>query len=301
MDLTELQILFQQKIQDVSPRFDQEDRPDSFSIVNYLNKTIKRYLNKKYVSLPSYELRLAAINSNIDELHQLIQTEDNLPHWSYTSDLPWSNRGKRYRAPDNVLIPFSLSCQIIRSGIYPAVNERIFALFANRKQAERLVSNSYDKVMFDKPVALWDDPYNVVIIGDAYTSYIGDPTLTYVKKPFELSFDYNELVASSQYEDLDISVITDGSYFLMKSHSIYVDTSRIGTYYMPGEKVQKIAGYDTVYNYGGIGQQVTVGYPWGYTDTPEFPEHLQETLVDMAVEMFLEEGKLKLTPKADSK
>lgn len=297
MDLLELQISFQQKIEDVNPMFEEKERPDTYQIVNTLNKSIMRYLRDKYVNLPSYELRMASIANNEDELRQLITTDYVLENSRALLNFNWGNRGVRYRTPDNVLVPYSLAVVISRSTIYPMSVQRVFAMFVNRKQAEKLVSNTSNKVMFDKILAVWEDPYYVMIVGDAYVTSISLPYLTYLKKPFELSFDYQELTASTQYGDLDITIITDGTYFLMKSYSRYKDADGDDALYKPGDKVQKIAGFNTIYNYPGTGEQVKVGYPWGYTDTPEFPEYFHEQIVDMAVQIFLDEAKLKLIPK----
>ena len=293
MNLVDLQILFQQKIQDTSPIFEVEQRPDSFTIVNYLNKAIDKYLEKKYLSLPSFEHRLVAIENNIDELRHLIYPYGVLTAVKDLTQYNWSTRGKRYRTPDDVLIPISLSCIVTRTEVYPMTGQTLFAEFTNRRQAEKLVSNTADKVMYPKPIAVWEDPFYLMVIGDAYTTVLTAGNLTYLRKPYKLDFSYSELSGVGT-GDLDITSITNGTFFLAKARLVYVNSAGVPTTYFPGDKVTKVAGYNTI-TYAD--EPIVVGSPWGLTDSPDFPSSLHDLLVDLAVSLFLEEAKFKLITK----
>jgi hypothetical protein len=292
MNLTELQILFQRKIEDTNPVFAVEQRPESFVICNYLNKAIDRYLEKKYLSLPTFEQRLASIDANIDELRNLIVTDGVLLYPKTLTEYNWSTRGNRYRVPDDVLIPISLPCTVTRTEIYPMTSQSIFAEWMSRRQAQKLISNSVDKVMYPKPIIVWEDPYYIMLIGDAYTTTLTAGNLTYLRRPYKLDFSYTEL---SYYTTLDITVIPNNSYFLTKSRLTYVNEWGVQTIFRPGSKVQKINGYQSCTQAGEW--PIAVGYPWGLTDTPDFPAYLHDSIVDMAVSLFLDEAKLRLIPK----
>jgi hypothetical protein len=294
MNLTELQILFQQKIQDTNPIFEVDQRPDSFSICNNLNKAIDRYLEKKYLALPSFEHRLLAIDQNIDEIHDLIKPNGSLTASKDLAEYNWSGRGNRYRTPDDILIPISLPCTVTRTEVYPMTGQVLFADWMSRRQAQRLISHSSDKVMYPKPIAVWEDPYYIMLIGDAYTTSLTAGFLTYLRKPYKLDHSYTELSGIST-GNLTISAITAATYFLAKSRFTYVDPNGIPAIFKPGDKVYKRAGSDTL-TY--IDEPIKVGYPWGFTDTPDFPAYLHETIVELAVSMFLDEAKFKLVSKA---
>ena len=300
MKLLDLQILFQRKIEDVNPIFAEAQKPSSFEIENYLNKAIDRYLMSKYLALPTFEQRLASIELNFDELSQLTVPKAPLQHARTLGEYNWSTRGNRYRAPENILIPFSLSCTVTRTQIYPMTDQLMFADFVSRKQAERLVSGSNDKAMFPKPICVWEDPFYIMIIGDAYTTEIKLPFIGYIRKPYILSHDYKEIVNPYAGGNIDITAITNGSFFLAMSNSIYVDKDGAPKEYYPGDKVTKVAGYNTVSPTGVTGEIVKVGYPWGLTDTPDLPDYLHESLVEMATQMFLEEAKFKLVSKPEN-
>ena len=74
----------------------------------------------------------------------------------------------------------------------------------------------------------------------------------------------------------------------------YVNSVGVATTFKPGDKVLKVAGYNTI-TYDD--EQIVVGYPWGLTDTPDFPAYLHDSILDQAVSLFLEEAKLKLITK----
>jgi hypothetical protein len=308
MNLTELQILFQQKIQDTNPVFEVQQRPDTFTICNYLNRSIDKYLEKKYLALPTYEQRLSVIDMNYDELHNLITSHGVLtyneayplvsPFPRSLSEYNWNDRGKRYRTTDDVLIPISITCTITRTEVYALTGQKIFAQWMSRRQAEKLISNSSDKVMYPKPIAVWEDPYSIMVIGDAYTTSISADQFTYLRKPYKLDYNYYELKGSLYGGSCDISSIPTDTWFLAKSYLTYVDRAGTTTNYKPGDKIIKVYGYNTITSIDvPNNEQVIVSYPWGYTDTPDFPTYLHDSIVDMAVSLFLDEAKFKLITK----
>jgi hypothetical protein len=296
MNIVELQILFQQKIQDINPIFEVEQRPDSFTFCNYINKAIDNYLANKYINLPTFQQRLIAIDLNGDELKDLISVDGVLSAQKDLTQYNWSTRGHRYRTPDDILIPISISCSVSRTEVYSMTNQTLFADWVSRLQAQRLVSHSGDKVMYPRPVAVWEDPYYIMLIGDAYTTTIIPGNLVYLRKPYKLSFEYSELDGVGT-GNLDIFAISNGSYFLAKSNILYVNSTGVPTTFRTGSKVQKIAGYNTI-TY--IDEQLKIGTPWGYTDVPDLPDYLHDELVEKAVSLFVDEAKFKLIKKSAS-
>ena len=294
MNLIELQIAFQQKIQDTNPIFEVEQRPTSFEVCNYINKAVEKYLEKKYLLLPTFQHRLSAIEQNYDELRNLIIPHGTLTATKNLAEYNWSGRGSRYRTPDDVLIPISLPCTVTRSEVYAMSGQTLFAQFISRLEAQRLLSNTVDKVMYPKPVAVFEDNFYVMLIGDAYTTTLIAGELTYLRKPYKVDFSYVELTGTIT-GNVDITAITINSYFLTKSRISYVNSGGTTTTYKPGDKVMKVSGYNTA-TY--IDEQIIIGYPWGLTDTLDFPDYMHSVILDLAVSQFLEEAKFKLIPKS---
>src|SRR3972149_3987390 len=139
MNIEELQIYFQQKITDIDPSFESSQRPDSFSIVNNFNKALNFYIQEKYLNVKSYEERLIIIDNNLDEIAGLITSGGLLYHNKTKSGYNWDIRGQMYRLPDNCLSPISLTATVTRTEVLPMTDQKQFALFVNRKQAEKLI------------------------------------------------------------------------------------------------------------------------------------------------------------------
>jgi len=289
MNIDELQIQFLQKIGDINPVFINEDRPSSFVVANYFNKAIKLYLQEKFLNVPSFEHRLVAIDSNLDELNDLITSGGVLYHASQPTTLNWNARAVRYRMPDDVLIPISLSALITRQEVIPMIDQLQFVKFVSRRQAEKIVSDSSNKVIHVTPVAFFEDEYFITVVGDAYVDEISANELVYLRKPYNLSFEYAEITGNT---NLSVATIGTGVYFRAMSNLIYN-----GTAYAPGSKILKVAGQNTVTGASNL----KVGYPWGETNTPDFPEYTHMKFVDMAVQLYINEAKLLLVQKQQSK
>lgn len=292
MKLLDLQILFQEKITDVNPVFKDDKRPNTYTIINYLNRSIMDYLKKGFMSFQTFEQQLVAVSQAQDDLRFLIRTQDVLEYPWATTNQNWGDRGKRYRLPDNMLIPLSLTCTVTRIEIQPYTDQTVFAEFRSRLQAERLIKTTRDQVIHIKPVAFIEDEFYLVVVGDAYVTNITADRLTYLRKPDKLSFDYTELTGNP---NLDISSVTNGTEMRMLTPVQYVNAGGVSTNYLPGEKVTKVTGYNTIFDRNN--EPVKIGYPWGYTDTPDFPEHMHEDILERSTQLFLDEANLKLIPK----
>ncbi len=293
MNLLDLQILFQEKITDVNPIFDQEKRPDTYTIVNYLNRSIMDYLKKGFMSLPTFEQQLVAVSQAQDDLRFLIRSEALIEFTTQLLNSNWDGRGYKHRLPDDMLIPLNVSCTASRIEVQPYTSQKVFAEFRSRKQAEKLLSTPTDKVIHVKPVAFIEDEFYLVVVGDAYTIALSVDHLTYLRKPDKLSFDYTELTGDPS--SLDITTVPNGSYMRMLTLGVYVNIAGQPANYRAGDKVLKVAGYNSIFDVNA--EPPKIGYPWGYTNTPDFPEYLHEDILERATQLFLEEANLKLIPK----
>lgn len=298
MNIVELQIQFQQKIQDINPIFGNEDRPSSFSIVNYLNKAIHFYIKEKYLSLPTFEQRLAMIDENYDEIKQLIVSDhllgNSATHTKQNTNLNWGTRSRQYRLPDDCLMPISLSVNVWRNEVVPMTSGIQFAKFVNRRQAERLISDNSDKTIHIRPLAFLENDYFLNIVGDAYVTDLEASELTYLRKPFDLSFEYTEY--TSLTSSINVTSPPVGTYFRPLCDIVYDSVS-----YIAGSKVVKLAGVNTATVDPIDNTSLKIGYPYGLTDVPEIDNMSHMKIVDLAVSLFIDEAKLKLVPRQAAK
>ncbi|NJO07984.1 MAG: hypothetical protein HC876_22070 [Chloroflexaceae bacterium] len=290
MTLLELQILFHQKIEDVNAVFAVEQRPDSYTVVGYLNRAIMDYLRRTFLGLSTFEEQLIAIDANSENLRYLIQSEKQLMYHKDMTSQNWGVRAQKRRLPEDFLLPLSVTVTTNRTEVAAHSDYQQFAKLTTRRQAEKLMRTPSDRVIHIQPVAFIEDEFYIVVVGDSYVTSIVLSSLNYIRKPDKLSFEYAELTGGSA--SLDISSIPAGVYMRALSYLRYVNSAGSTVNFNPGDKVLKISGYNTIFSIDS--EPVKIGHPWGYTDTPDFPEYMHQDILERAIQMFLDESKLKL-------
>jgi hypothetical protein len=301
MNILEMQIMFQTKSEAINADFFDKFRPDSYDIINYLNRAIDRYVREKFLNLPTHQLRRASILTNMDILKDMVEntkalTEDSIagfPHGSATL---------RVLLPTEMISLISVYCTYTRSDVPPMTSDILFTEFVSVEETKDIVATDANKPIFPHPIAAYENEFSILLIGDAYTTGFSNVRIRYLREPFNLSFNYSELEATSEGTDLTSinSIVADNNYFRSFAKGQYYDDVPSAITIQAGEKVKKVSGYNTIVGGAYPGWRQKIGAPYGETDTPELPGHLHEELVDLAVQIFMDEAKLKLVPKTQS-
>jgi len=302
MKLVDLQIMFQQKAETINAGFFDAMRPTTFVIANYLNKAIDRYIREKFLNFPTHGIRRANILANMDVLKDMVEntaalTEDSL------SGFPHGSATLRVILPTNMLSLISVYCTYTRSDVPPMTSDVVFSEFVPLEEARKLVTTDANKPIFPKPVASYENEFSLLLVGDAYTTAFTDVKIRYLRKPFDLSYTYQELEADDVGSDLSNidSIVATDNYFRAFTKGVYVqDPGPTGLTFQAGDRVKKVSGQNIITGTGYLLWKQKIGAPYGQTDEPELPEHLHEELADLAVQIFMDEAKLKLTPKAQT-
>lgn len=296
-----MQIMFQVKAEAINADFFDRMRPDSYDIVNYLNKSIDRYIRKKYLDLPTHSLRRASIMSNMDALKDMVENTNALVEDSITG-FPHGASVIRVLLPTDMLSLISVYCTYTRSDVPPMASDILFTDFVSVEETKDIVATDANKPIFPRPVAAFENEFNLLLIGDAYTTEFSSVKLRYLRAPFNLSLTYAELEASDVGTDLlNIqAIIADNNYFRTFAKGNYYNDVPDAITFQAGDKVKKQIGYNTIVGTPYTAWKQKIGAPYGETDTPELPGHLHEEIVDLAVQIFMDEAKLKLVQKAQS-
>jgi hypothetical protein len=297
MTALECQIMFHDKIESVDRRFFDVMRPTSFEVMDLLNKAIDRMLRDRYLNHPTQDARVGAILADEDALHRLMVVDDMVQGDTLSGFPEWAI-AKRYMLPDDLMVSVSLSCEYDRSAL-PTVSSSpvVISEFHNFERLGSIISHSADKPIFIKPVAFFEDEFHIILVGDAYTTDIDNVKLRYMREPNELSLDFVILEADTVGDNLNISSITNGVDFRSLRRGEYYNSDPTLIPIYPGKSYPKIVGQDTILGSNFPTWKQKVGWPAGQCQEPELPEYMHEQVVDLASQIFLEEGKLKLTPK----
>jgi len=299
MNLIEMQIMFHQKAEAINAQFFDRLRPTSFEIVNYFNKAIDRYVRDKFLSLPTHEMRRNSVLAGMDVLrdmveHQRATVEDT------SGTLPFAF-SKRIILPPDMLCLLGVYGTYSRSAVPPMTSDVVFSELTPMESARRLATSDADKPIYPRPIAALENEFNLLLIGDAYTTDITNIAVRYLRKHFELSFNYRELEGAADGADLTInSIVADTNYFRALAKGTYYSDPSTQITVQAGQKLVKVTGRNNMEGTSFPNWKQKIGAPYGMTDTPEFPEYMHEEIVDLGVQMFMDEAKLKLTPKAQS-
>ena len=301
MNVLEMQIMFQTKSEAINPQFFDAMRPDTYDIVNYLNKAIDRYIREKYLNLPTHSLRRAAIISNMDSLKDMVENTTALVEDSITG-FPHGSSVIRVLLPTNMLSLISVYCTYTRSAVPPMTSDIIFTELVSVEETKDIVATDASMPIFPHPVAAFENEFNILLIGDAYTTEFSNVKIRYLREPFDLSLTYQELEATDIGTDLTSinTIVADNNYFRAFTKGDYYDDVPQVTTFQAGDRVKKIRGYNTIVGTPYTAWRQKIGAPYGETDTPELPGHLHEEIVDLAAQIFMDEAKLKLVSKAQS-
>ena len=318
MNLLEMQILFQQIAEDTSPEFFDRQRSDSYNIVNYLNNSVYRFIEQKYLSLPTMQHNIRLIAESSNDLKDMIRkvgvstisnisgsyVTNNAGVTLYTS--PGTHSGPHganatvYQVPHDFMHFVTCHVKSTRTGasVLPAASaDWQECKIITQDQAERFIETSWNKPIMREPVVIFDaDGYFTVIRDPDHDASVTDIEFTYLRKPHTLSFDF------AWYNGALATVLTSAminSPVRVRAGSIveYPSNGSPVNGYRAGSKFNVFSGYYVLYPFNNnFGLQV--GYPGDSTDEISLASYMHEDIVRLAVQMFLDEAKFKLTPKA---
>ena len=313
MTLIEMQILFYQIVEDTSSIYVDSQRPDSYNVVNYLNQSVMRYIQKKYLSFPTIEENINSISKSQNDLKDLIRriTLTDAVSSSYhilrnglnpientPTQQPYGSYYKIYQLPYDFMHVIACSVQASRTNASIMKSNNLQwtqCKIVPPNQSKRFITNSINLPILRESVVFFNADQTMVLIYDHEQGEPNDVELTYLIKPYKLSFDFNWITGFVS------SMI--GQYFRVKAGSrIMYPTSGFpaGGWYS-GQQLKVRDGYETIYPYtDDMTYESYVGYPANETDECPLAVYLHEDIVRLAVQMFLEEAKLKLVTKVQA-
>lgn len=307
MNLVEMQILFHQIIEDTNLEFWDSQRPIEYNVTIYLNQAVLRYVHKKYLPFSTYKENHKHILENEQDLQPLIKTTqllkwiDGAFNTSSPAGLFIGDNASKYRLPDDFLfyIDSVLWGRRDGSGIDTIMRMSSSGYRPNKlvshAEAHRFYTTEINHPILREPVVFMEEQSFINLIVDEEASVAPMLFLTYVKKPFTLDFNYVEL------ETLDSTYIGKEVRLLKNSRVYYPFDNYPNNGYLPGERITVFDGYYTLYPVNIFpSKSKTVGFPHDATNECELPVYQHEDIVRLAVQMFLDEAKLKLLQKAQA-
>ena len=311
MTLLEMQILFQTIVEETNPTFFSDNRVDSYDIVNYLNQSSIRYVQKKYLPYPTFRQNHKFISENMQDMAPLLKTRKvTLRSGSnYMRDFGISSAGtphannygdsnQIFELPVDFMFILGANLYSSKGGegsdnpMYYVSNEYQECKFVTPDNLQRYLSTPIHKPLMREPMILMREPKELVLFYDDYTD-TGSLFITYLRRPFKLSFDYTEV------DTLQSAWIGENVRVLSGSRIYYPANNVPSNGFVAGDEMRVLNGYYTMWAYFGMDKYV--GYPALSTNESELPEYMHEDIVRLAVQMLLDEARFKLiTKKAEA-
>jgi len=260
-----------------------------------------RYVQKKYLPYPTFKENHKHILDNEQDLQPLLRTIAPLgwlTHLYKPTGAFDGENAKKYALPDDFLFFVNAVLFSKRSNDTDTImrytgNEYQPCKLINHAQAQRFYTTPINHPIMREPVVFMEEERILNLLYDYETLATGNLYLTYIRKPFKLSFEYTELtVLTSAHVGADVRV-------LQGSRIYYPINLYPANGYYPGDRITVTDGNYTLRSVTAAYDH-TVGYPHNETNVCELPVYQHEDVVRLAVQMFLEEAKLKLVTKAQA-
>jgi hypothetical protein len=211
MNTIEMQDKFERLLQTTSKAYELDEKPDSETILLYLNMAQSRYIKDKYLSTESFRDRVDLVRKYEDELKKLITTTSINPATTLTTThIP---NLKRFLFPSNYLFYIRSDSNIIRNTIYPTTSSEIvpneIVAYSN---INKFITTVFNKPIIRNPLVFFEESslqtgVNTVgvinILHDVYTT-VNIMYLTYLRQPSALTLNLNSVceLAEQTHEDV---------------------------------------------------------------------------------------------------
>jgi hypothetical protein len=186
MTVLEMTYEFEKLLQLMDKSFQMEERPDTETVVHFLNLAQNRLLAEKYFSQPSIKENIAFINNKLDELQEIIETASISSPTGYTV-----NYASSITLPADFLYYVNSDAQITRATVEPIVSsEFVPTEYIDYANVNRVTTTSFNIPILLKPAVTLLDKNQILVFYDKYTTltalflvYLRDPKTMVISSP----------------------------------------------------------------------------------------------------------------------
>lgn len=226
MNALQMQIEFERLLYTSNPDFSSSDKLDTEEIFAYLNISQLRVMKAKYFPTSDILENVRIIQSNIEELRNLIKRDTRTIGNSIDTLY-----GYLVSFPTDYLHYIRSDSVVTRTTIFPMTSQVVPNKIIDYSNVDSIVTNTFNNPIIRKPCIVFEEDDNMVIFRDKYTSFDGDLYLTYLRTPIDIALggsndcelaDYlhEEIVATA------VDIFRREKYLLNTKQEVKDDTSR---------------------------------------------------------------------------
>ena len=200
MTLREMQMAFDALIQTVSKTMEIEDKPDSYTIVYFLNIAVLKYITDNFLSKGNVNANIEYLQKRSDILRNLIKRYTNTESVTALVSTE-ADGGISISVPDDYLY-YIKSYSYILNTLRGITNKtwtpnRII----DHSELDKITNNITNIPILRKPCVVLEENNSLILYKDRETS-IYNNNFVYLKKPLELSLDATAINTPSGYTNI---------------------------------------------------------------------------------------------------
>ncbi len=207
MNGEEMVYSFQQLLNTMSPAFKDSEKLNTFEILDFLNKTVDRYIKDNYFSGSTFKENTARLSSNLDDIQELITISSAGTTPAFVAITGMSN-AFTVDLPDDFMGYIRSDSKIVRSTVLEITSASwVPNTEINYYEIGQFLTTPFNIPIIEKPLILFKDDNslttNCIVVMDSYTT-ISDIVYTYVKSPtpIDLNGTNNCQLASYLHEEI---------------------------------------------------------------------------------------------------
>jgi len=177
-----MQIEFERLLYTSNPEFSVSDKLDTEEIFAYLNISQLRVMKMKYFPTSNINENVKIIQSNVEELRNLIKRDTVSPGSALTTVL----HAYPVTLPNDYLHYIRSDSSVTRTAL-PVINSA--SIVPNKvidySMVDLVTTHAFNKPILRKPCVVFEESSTMIVYIDTYTT-LGDVTFTYLKTPLTI-------------------------------------------------------------------------------------------------------------------
>lgn len=182
MNALQMQIEFERLLYTSNPEFSTSGKLDTDEIFAYLNIAQLRVMKQKYFPTSNITENVKVIQSNVEELRNLIKRSTVSPGTALTTVL----HAYPVVFPNDYLHYIRSDSSITRTAL-PVINSA--SIVPNKvidySMVDLVTTHAFNKPILRKPCVVFEENATMIVYIDTYT-VLGDVTFTYLKTPLTI-------------------------------------------------------------------------------------------------------------------
>jgi len=185
MTVAEMHFEFQILLETMWDEFKETERPDSFTVLKYLNLAQDRYIKDKYLSNPNMKANVEMVQKKTDDLRNIIKRSNT---GLFATIITGPDNKYLVGLPSDYLFFIRADFKITRTDLPVVTNAWTPGRVTDYDEVSKITTGVYNIPILPEPVIVFEESDNMVVFKDSYTTLV-DMETTYLRQPYSMVID----------------------------------------------------------------------------------------------------------------